>query len=87
MKTQKRIIGILLSLALALGLMPGMNLTAYADVAVTKVSITATTNGLKVGETSTLAATIEPEDATNQTLKWSVSSGSTYVVRPYRCTA
>ena len=31
MKTQKRIIGILLSLALVLGLMPGISLTAYAE--------------------------------------------------------
>lgn len=31
MKTKKRLLGILLSLALILGLMPGMSLTAYAD--------------------------------------------------------
>ena len=30
MKTKKRFLGILLSLALVLGLMPGMSLTAYA---------------------------------------------------------
>ena len=31
MKTEKRFLSILLSLALVLGLMPGMSLTAYAD--------------------------------------------------------
>ena len=39
MKTKKRVLGLLLSLALVLGLMPGMSLTAYADTVITTLQV------------------------------------------------
>ena len=42
MKTEKRFLGILLTLALMLGLMPGMNTKVLAETATYKVSVTIT---------------------------------------------
>ncbi|PID88408.1 MAG: hypothetical protein CSB06_00215 [Bacteroidia bacterium] len=42
-------------------------------VAVTGVSLSETTKELKVGETATLTATVEPNDATNKNVTWSSS--------------
>ena len=68
MKTKKRFLSILLSLALVLGLLPGMNLTAYAashNITINNVpngSVAASINGSTVtsaeeGATVTLTAT------------------------------
>ena len=79
MRMKKRFLGILLSLVMALGLMPGMSLTAYADGDVASVT---------VGETATKYATIadavsawnSAADSATLTLLADVETSSTITV-------
>lgn len=72
------------------GFMAKCNVSVIAPVAVTSVSINATSASLKVGETITLEADISPSDATNVNVDWfstdsriaSVSNGTVTGVAP-----
>ncbi|NMC27779.1 MAG: hypothetical protein GYA42_06485 [Syntrophomonadaceae bacterium] len=72
------------------GFMAKCNVSVVAPVAVTSVSINATSASLKVGETITLEADISPADATNVNVDWfstdsriaSVSNGTVTGVAP-----
>ena len=102
MKMKKRFLGILLSLSLVLGLMPGMSLTAYAGLpgdsdhgvevgdqtmlqdAVTGVSLDKTTaQTIDVDGKVAFTATVTPGDATDKTVKWSVSGTNADAVKLY----
>ena len=65
----------LLGVVLTLILMPWMSLTAYADdVPVTKVTLDPSGQKMMgVGDTFSFTASIEPTDATDKTVKWSVN--------------
>ena len=47
-------------------------------VTVSSISITAPKTSLEVGETVKLTAAVKPDNADNKSVKWSVSSGSSY---------
>ena len=65
----KRFLGILLSLALVLGLMPGMSLTAYADGDSKSITLNnSTTTALPEGYTMKYAVTTENTAPTDDAL-------------------
>ncbi len=94
MKTKKRLLSILLSLALVLGLIPGMSLTAYAaettvetpTVAVTGVTLNKTTLSMVGDMDSTnenLVATVAPDNASDKTVVWENSDATVVYGSPY----
>ena len=56
--------------------------TFTTNIAVTKITLEPTALKLMAGETATLKATIEPEDATNKELQWSSSNLRVATVSP-----
>lgn len=56
--------------------------TFTTNIAVTKITLEPTALKLMAGETATLKATIEPEDATNKELQWSSSNKSVAIISP-----
>ena len=50
------------------------------DIPVSSISLNKTSEVLRIGETSTLIATINPSNATNKTLKWSSSNNNVATV-------
>lgn len=47
-----------------------------ANVAVTGINLSASSSSIKVGESTTLTATVQPENATNKDVEWSSSDNS-----------
>lgn len=56
--------------------------TFTTNIAVTKIALEPTALKLMAGETATLKATVEPEDATNKELQWSSSNLRVATVSP-----
>jgi len=56
--------------------------TFTTNIAVTKITLEPTALKLIAGETATLKATIEPENATNKELQWSSSNKSVAIINP-----
>ena len=87
-KLGRKLLSFLLTLALVLGLMPGMGLTVLAatagNVDVTGISLTPLTGQtINVGEKVSFTASVSPDNATDKKVKWRVGGDNASAVKLY----